>query len=191
MSKHFVLGLMAANRTGILAAVSTALAELSGNIRDIRLTVVESYFTIILSADFPDHRDPEVIVGHLEGVGQPFGLKVLLRDPSEDCLSPQASADCVACHLKLSGNDPPGVLAKFSARLAAEQIDITDMYGWRVENKAPEILLELAVPPHVDITTLRSDLMEIGKGFQLTTELSQVSKNASRDPRPLPTRLPS
>ncbi len=191
MSKHYVLGLMAANRTGILAAVSTALAELSGNIRDIRLTVVENYFTIILSADFPDHRDPDVIVGHLEGVGRTFGLSVMLRDPAAEPAFPVTPQDCQIYHLTLSGKDSPGVLARFSARLAREQIDISDMYGWRGEEELPVILLELAIPPHVHIPTLRTELIEIGKGFGLTTTLGFVGTGASRDPRPLRNRLPT
>ena len=191
MSKHYVLGLMAANRTGILAAVSTALAELSGNIRDIRLTVVEHFFTIILSADFPDHRDPDVIISHLEGVGRPFGLSVLLRDPAAEALPDSPSVDCLIYQLTLKGNDPPGVLARFSAQLASAQIDITDMYGWRGEQELPVILLELAIPGDVNIATLRSQLEEIGQGFQLETKLQFVGAGPSRDPRPLRTRLPS
>lgn len=191
MSKHFVLGLMAANRTGILAAVSTALAELSGNIRDIRLTVIENFFTIILSADFPDHRDPEVIIGHLEGVGRPFGLSVQLRDPTREPPLPTPAQECQVYHLTLSGRDSPGVLARVSARLAREQIDITDMYGWRGVEELPEILLELAIPPHVNIAVLRAELLEIGESFGLKTALGFVGPSASRDPRPLRNRLPA
>jgi len=191
MAKHYVLGLMAANRCGILAAVSTALAELSGNIRDIRLTVVENYFTMILSADFPDTRDPAVIVGHLEGVGRPFELSVLLREPGVEPSSAVPPHDCQVFQLTLAGNDPPGVLARFSARLAREQIDITDMYGWRSNQESPVILLELAIPTHVNIPELRTELTEIGRGFGLEARLDFVRSGSTRDPRPLRTRLPT
>ncbi|MFN9371545.1 MAG: glycine cleavage system protein R [Planctomycetaceae bacterium] len=191
MAKHYVLGLMAANRCGILAAVSTALAELSGNIRDIRLTVVENFFTMILSADFPDQRDPGVIVGHLEGVGRPFGLSVLLRDPVAEQVPAVPPHDCQVFQLTLTGNDPPGVLARFSARLAREQIDITDMYGWRSGEESPVILLELAIPTHVNVAELRAELTAIGQGFGLETRLDFVRAGATRDPRPLRTRLPT
>jgi len=191
MSKQFVLGLMAANRTGILAAVSTALAELSGNIRDIRLTVVEDFFTMLLSAEFPDHRDPEVIVGHLEGVGRPFGLSVLLKEPQPEQAPPADRQNYDVYQLTLSGRDSPGVLARFSARLAREQIDITDLYGWRGPGENPLMLLELAIPPHVDLPGLRRDLKGIGDEFGLDVGLGRVGPGAARDPRPLGPRLPA
>lgn len=190
MSKHYVLGLMAANRTGILAAVSTALAELAGNIRDIRLTVVEGYFTILLSAEFPDHRDPEVIVGHLEGVGRPFGLSVILREAEPAVQAPQHAEACDVYQLTLTGRDSPGVLAKFSARLAREQIDITDLYGWRNQGENPQILLELAVPRHVDLPELRRELKDIGDSFGLEVDLGRIGQGGTRDPRPAGSRLP-
>src|SRR5579863_249583 len=61
MSKRYVLCLTAANRTGILAAVATALSELGGDIHQISHTTVANFFALILTANFPDNRDPEVI----------------------------------------------------------------------------------------------------------------------------------
>src|SRR5690242_13580184 len=82
MSKRYVLCLTAANRTGILAAVATALSELGGDIHEISDATVANYFAIILAADFPEHRDPQVIVSHVEGVCRPFGVEVILKDPA-------------------------------------------------------------------------------------------------------------
>jgi len=190
MSKHYVLGLMAANRTGILAAVSTALAELGGNIRDIRLTVVENHFAMMLSADFPEHRDPHVIVSHLEGVGRPFGLSVLLRDPAGDSQPVQPATDCQIFQLTLAGQDRPGVLSRFSAALAREQVDIIDLYGWRDDPGTPMLMLELAVPSFVEVTRLRSDLQRLAAQYELACQLEFITPGTQRDPRPLRQRLP-
>ncbi|MFM8288578.1 MAG: glycine cleavage system protein R [Planctomycetaceae bacterium] len=190
MTKHYVLGLMAANRTGILAAVSTALAELGGNIRDIRLTVVENHFAMMLSADFPERRDPQVIVSHLEGVGRPFGLSVLLRDPAGDSLPALPSHESQVFQLTLAGPDRPGVLSRFSATLAREQVDIIDLYGWRNEPGTPMLMLELAVPVFVEVDRLREELHRLAAQYDLTCQLEFVTPGAQRDPRPLRQRLP-
>jgi predicted amino acid-binding ACT domain protein len=104
---------------------------------------------------------------------------------------PVPAHECQVFQLTLTGNDPPGVLARFSARLAREQIDITDMYGWRSGEESPVILLELAIPTHVNIAELRAELTDIGRGFGLDTRLDFVRTGTTRDPRPLRTRLPT
>ncbi len=60
--KEYVLTLTAVNRIGILAAVSNAIAELGGDLREINVTVMSRFFTIILSADFPEQRDADINV---------------------------------------------------------------------------------------------------------------------------------
>ncbi len=82
MAKRYLISLMAANRVGILAALANALTELGGDMQEVSQTVMQKFFTIILAADFPDHRDPQIIVEHIRGVCQPFGVEVSLKDPT-------------------------------------------------------------------------------------------------------------
>ena len=77
LSKRYIISLMAANRVGILAALTTALAELGGDLQEVSQTVMQKFFTIILAAEFPDHRDPRVIVEHIRGVCSPYGVEAL------------------------------------------------------------------------------------------------------------------
>ena len=56
-TRRYVISLAGSNRIGALAAVSQAVAELGGNICEIRQTVVDKFFAILLSADFPDERE--------------------------------------------------------------------------------------------------------------------------------------
>lgn len=43
------------DHTGIIAAVSTALAELGVNILDVSQTIMDNYFTMILRVEFDDN----------------------------------------------------------------------------------------------------------------------------------------
>ena len=86
MSKRYIITFMAANRVGILAAVTTSLAELGGDIQEVSQTVMQRFFTIIMSAEFPENRDPSVIIDHIRGVCRPFGVEVNLKDPKVETL---------------------------------------------------------------------------------------------------------
>jgi glycine cleavage system transcriptional repressor len=180
---------MAANRTGILAAVATALAELGGDIQEVSQTVMQKFFTIILAADFPDHRDPKVIVNHLEGVCRPFGVQVILKDPARETLQDQPAEGVEKYFLTLTGHDTPGIVAQISGRLARERIDITDLYGLRRENdKSFVMILELAIPVGVDAMTLRSELEQLGGSIGLSATLQHENIFAATND-PLPVRI--
>lgn len=187
VSKRYIIGLMAANRTGILAALSTALAELGGDIHEASQTVMEKFFTIILAADFPDHRDPQVIVDHIRGICSPFGVEVYLKDPEREKLQEGPNGQFEKCFLTLTGHDTPGIIRQISARLARDEIDIRDLYALRRENeKAFVMILELAIPPGVDILALQGELEQLGAPIGLSATLQHANIfAATNDPRPV------
>ena len=72
MAREFIITMTAANRVGILSAVTKAMADLGGDLREASQTVVRGFFTMIFSAEFPDQTSPHVITDHLQDVGRPF-----------------------------------------------------------------------------------------------------------------------
>lgn len=160
-TKQYVMTVMAANRVGILAALSTALDELGGGFVDLSQAVMRNYFTIIMAVEFPADRPPEVIVDHLRAVGRPFGMDVLIRDPAnEPTIEPRDEiGDTQGYLLRVQGKDRPGVLRRIALRLAQEGIDIIDLYGERNDQTGTfDSSLALQVPAGVDVTRLRADL---------------------------------
>jgi glycine cleavage system transcriptional repressor len=174
MSKRFVLCLTAADRPGILAAVATALAELGGDIAEINHAVVKNYFAIILAADFPEERKPQVIVGHLEGVCRPFGVELILKDPDRDPRLEAISGKTGKYVLSISGHDAPGIVARVSGCLAREGIDITHLRGMRrEEGRSFELVFELAVPAGVEGTTLQGEIEQVAASLGLSARLER------------------
>jgi len=168
VSKRYVLCVMAANRTGILAAVTTALSELGGDIHEASQTVVDNFFTITLAADFPEHRDAQVIVGHLEGVCRPFGVAVVLKDPLREGAKDNPPERSERYVLTLTGRDAPGIVAKISGRLARDGIGITDLRGSRNDGgQSFALILELAVPPGINTALLQTELEQSGLSAQI------------------------
>jgi len=180
VSKRYVLCLTAANRTGILAAVTRALSELGGDIDEVNQAVVKDFFAIILAADFPDHRDENVIVGHLEDVCRQFGVNVFLRDPEHDLEDGEILEAGEKFLLTLTGADAPGIVATVSGRLARDGIDISDLRGARRnDGKSFALILELVIPTHVDPALLKDDLERLGGTLGLTARLTRASDSAS------------
>ncbi len=163
MAKRYIMTVLAANRTGILAALANALDELGGNIRDVSQAVIHKFFAVIMAADFPEDQDPEVIVDHIRAVCRPFGAEVTLRDPSEEMgfdgeTEPTPKERYV---LTLSGPDRPGVLRFLAHRLALDGIDLVDLQGRQQESTQTFLAaMELSVPPGTDALHLCEELRQ-------------------------------
>jgi glycine cleavage system transcriptional repressor len=160
--------------------------ELGGDLQEVSQTVVQKFFTLILAAEFPDHRELQVIVDHIRDVCRPYGIEVCLKDPLQEQL-PEAPADGAETYFAMiTGYDKPGIMREISARLAQEQIDVTDLYALR--NKADccfVLMMELAVPPEVDPLSLQKDLEDLGRTIDLSATLTHETEfDVARDLRP-------
>ena len=65
------------DKAGIIAKVSTALAENSVNIEDISQSIVQGYFTMIMLCDIKDSPlSLKEIIGVLNKVGEEIGVSI-------------------------------------------------------------------------------------------------------------------
>lgn len=170
MSKRYIIGLMGANRTGVLTAVTNALAELGGDIHEASQKVLQGHFTILLAADFPAHRNMHVIETHLRGICAAFGVDIYIHDPTRDSFDGLSNRDVRTSpySLTVSGLNAPGVIGHISARLARDNVDIGDLYGVQ---QSPDtsfmLMLELLVPELVEVEALEQDLLALGHSLGL------------------------
>lgn len=174
MGKLYIMTILAANRTGILAALANAMDELGGNLRDVSQAVIHKFFAVIMAAEFPKDQDPEVIVDHIRAVCRGFGAKVTLHDPSTEMgfdgeTEPAPKERYV---LTLSGKDRPGVLRFLAHRLALDGIDLIDLQG-RMEESTQTFLsaMEVAVPLGVDAMHLCEELRNEFQADGITVSL--------------------
>ncbi len=161
MSKRYIMTVLAANRVGILAALTNALDELGGNMLDVSQAVIQDFFTMILAAEFPEERDPEVIVDHIRAVCRPYGAEVALKNPENEIPSDLEEEPTPRQRyvLTAAGQDRPGVMRFIAHRLAQDDIVLMDLQGMRRESDRSFLTsMELAVPPGVDALALRNDL---------------------------------
>lgn len=68
------------DHTGIIAAVSTALAERDANITNVSQTLMGNYFTMILQVDFDDTATPlPTLQEEMAKVGRGEGLEIRIQ----------------------------------------------------------------------------------------------------------------
>jgi len=187
MVKRYIISLMAANRVGILAAVTNALDELGGDLQEVSQTVMQKYFTIILAAEFPEHREPDVIVDHIRGICKPYGVEVNLKEPDLDILQDEPEEGTEKYFLTVAGTNKPGIMRSITVCLAGYSIDVTDLYAVGKEPDASFVMvMELSVPPGVDAPALKQELEDLGSSIGLSATLQHESLfAATNSPRPV------
>ena len=174
MAKQYVLTLTAANRVGILAAVANAISELGGDLHEARQAVVQKFFSLILVAEFPDHREPHVIVDHIRDIGRPYGIEVCLKNPEEEILESDPQHPLEWQIATMTGMDAPGTLRRITARLAQDGIDIIHMHALRNEDNCSfSMRMKLAIPGGVDVLQLQRELEEHNRDLDLSVEIQR------------------
>ena len=175
MARELIITMAAANRAGILAAVTKAMTELGGDLREASQTVVRGYFTMIFSAEFPDNMDSSLIRDHLQDACRPFDIDLGIRDPATQSQIQIATTGTQFFRLRLGGQNQPGALLRLSQMMSMRGIDITGMHAVRTdEGRSFEMVLKLAVPADYSSDALLNDLNNAGSEFQITADLRQA-----------------
>ena len=173
MPCEFIITMTAADRIGVLAAVTNAMAELGGDLRETSQTVVRGYFTMIFAAEFPDDLDPQIIVDHLEGVCRPFGISLVIRNAAEE---PRAVDDATVRSpyvLHMSGRNETGILRRIAGRLSIDAIDVRGTHANCADDTDSFALtMKLTIPPAADCETLVSELRALGGGAGFEVNLA-------------------
>ncbi len=176
MAREFIISMTAANRMGILSAVTKALSDLGADLREASQTVVRGYFTMIFSAEFPDALDAELVRDHLQDCCSTFGIDVNVKDPSTEKPGTQTRKSSKLYSLRLGGDNQPGVLRELSAAISMQRIDIAGMHAVRArKGDGFEMVMKISVPTDFDVNQLLHDLNRIGKPFNMTADIADFS----------------
>lgn len=157
MARRYIISLTGANRIGVLAAVTTALDELRGNLWEASISVMQPFCSILLTADFPDDRTESVVSDHIRDLCRPYSVEVRVCEPAAESgiLTPPSNKYV----LTVSGSDKPGMLRNLSTKLAELGVDIRNLYAERCErDKTFSLELELAIPMSLDLTRISEQI---------------------------------
>jgi len=175
MPTEYVLTMTAANRAGILSAVTKALSELDADLRELSQTVVRGYFTMIFSAEFPDNLDATVIRAHVEDTCRPFDIAVGLKCPAADDV-PHVADDSAAIHaFRIGGKNHPGALKEISTAISVQRTDIVGMRAVRTSgSEGFEMVMKVAVPRDVPVEQLVAAISASASDCEITVDLTNA-----------------
>jgi glycine cleavage system transcriptional repressor len=166
----YVLDVVSDDHPGIVAAVTTAVESLGGNIDACSQTVLGGFFTLIMIVSTPNSVDPDDLAEQVRRSGtsnSPFQVLARQALPPEN-LAP--SEKCDRFVITAFGKDQPGIVRRFSQYLAGRDINIVDLYG---DRRGDEFVLigQLEVPTHWDIRMLQTDLEHMGEELGFAVKL--------------------
>lgn len=74
-----IVSVIGKDKAGIIAKVSTHLAELGANIEDISQTVLQDYFVMIMLADITSAKPLHVLNEAMAKLGEEIGVSIKLQ----------------------------------------------------------------------------------------------------------------
>ncbi len=75
-----ILTTVGQDKTGIIAGVSTFLAERGINILDLSQTIMKGYFTMMMVVDVDDSADFSALSSDLTSLGKKMGVEINIRN---------------------------------------------------------------------------------------------------------------
>ena len=167
---HFALSAVGADRPGIVAAVTGALAQSGCNLEDSSMTILRGQFAIMLVVAGPDGVDAAALEKALAGPAADLDLVVHVRRVDEAVpASPRGAPWSVAVY----GADRPGIVHRFTSLLADLGVNVVDLTTRVIGEPAHPVyamVLEVTLPPDVDGGELSARL--VGLAGELGVECS-------------------
>lgn len=141
---RFALHAIAADRPGIVAAVTQALAEIGCNLEESRMWTQHGQFSIVLVLVAPGVPNGMAIEEALAPLLEPFALQLFVRPVFETRDGHEKGSPVT---IAVVGADHPGTIARIARVIAAAGGNIVDLVG-RVSDD------ELETPSRLELTAL-------------------------------------
>lgn len=171
MARELIITMTAANRMGILSAVTRAMSDLGADLYEASQTVVRGYFTMIFSAQFPNTLSNDVISQHLSDAGRPFDIEVTIKDGPD--VGPVEAGPLRSIHaIRLGGENRPGLLRDLSTTMAKQEVDILGMRAVQTADGGFEMHMKVSVDPDGGIDRLLVAANRLGQSDGFSANLS-------------------
>jgi glycine cleavage system regulatory protein len=174
MHSQLVLTLIGRDRSGLVDALATTVADHGGNWLESRMCHLGGEFAGILRVELPADREPELTapLAKLEA----RGLQVVVHPDREVTSAPRAGAT-----IEIVGQDRPGIVKQISKALAQHQVNVEELHTERTS--APmsgEMLfqakIEVLAPAGCDTAALRQSLEKIAADLMVEIQFKEPAK---------------
>lgn len=167
MSHRYVISILIADRIGILSAITSGVTDLGANIEGISQTVVQGYFTVIMTVAFPQAVGEDEIRRAIQNRFHKDEASVLVRPYTPRA---QVPVEGDRYFLTMSGQDQPGILKALTGYLAEKKINVEDLF-FRIIGKQVTHIGEVTVPAQLDLKQVQDELRAVMAPFALVIGL--------------------
>jgi len=150
------------DRPGIVAGIAKALVDHKVNIEDSQMAILRGRFCMLLMLDASPDEDIEQLDADLQRAREQLGLDaVSLAELSEETIMPQPEPSCV---IAVYGIDHPGIVHAITSKLAAADINITDLQTRLIPNQDTPVyamVIEAALPDGLGLDDVEQLLTDV------------------------------
>ena len=165
MMHTYIVTVTAADRVGIVHAVTGAIRDRLGNILELSQTVMRGYFTIIVAVEFDQPQEPDALAASVIEAGRPFDLTVAVRRSLEgDNEPPVPNGERFI--LTVLGDDHPGNVHGISGCLTKLGVNIVDLHA-RADGPRFSLVMEAFLPHDLPPGIVRGELERFGRDLGL------------------------
>ena len=156
------------DRTGIVAEVTRALADLSGNLEDSTMTLLRGHFAmVVLVRTGASAVAVEAALQHVSAGGSlVINARVLGDSALNDVRGPLYA-------LRVHGADRPGIVATITAVVARHGANIVDL-GTRLVEGLYVLTAEIQLPSEASAVGLRAELRGAAQELGVEVHLSPI-----------------
>jgi len=149
--QRFITSVFAVDRVGLLRDVTQAVFSLDGNIGSIRQTVVDGFFTLVFTADFPEQVTPEALRALITASLDTGAVVTVMERPDAPMAVVPEGSRCV---VTTRGEDKPGTIFAITSFLVEHGVNIED---WVVENDGGQVvyIAQVVIPDTVDFAMIQ------------------------------------
>lgn len=169
----YAISIMSKDRVGIIADVSEKIAELHGDITDIRQSVLCGYFTMILLVSFPQDTEQRSIETKIASItsAEKAPLLVSVKSVNGNIESESKTVPENNYVLTVTGRDQIGFVAAVTRFCAEKGINILDLSTTQKnENYVMILFIDLSRSSGID--SLRESLLIFQKqtGYEMVLQ---------------------
>jgi glycine cleavage system transcriptional repressor len=164
------------DRPGIVAGVSRALYEWGGNIEDASMTRLGGEFAMMLVTSLPTGISTSKLEKSFRALEKKLGLQITVKSVSSTAAH-RPKQEPAKYLISVYGTDHPGIVHQVTQALAKRKVSVTDLQT-KVTSGSPKpvyvMLLEIQVPPSLDMDALRTDLDQLHQDLKVEISLQDI-----------------
>jgi len=169
----FAVTLIAADRPGIVAAVSKVFFENEFNIEDSSSTLLQGFFSAIFIVSKDGVTDPSVVKEMFSDLEENMNVEINVQGMNEAGVKPEGEHYIMSVY----GSDKPGIVHKIAEYLSENKINIVDLQTKVAGSENSPIylmVLEVVIEPEMEKSSWEEDIKKISRDLGTDVNIRQI-----------------